>query len=289
MFDYRSEGDTRLVINGSRHYKTPYGALPSVTTILSATGGNKAALERWAKKNPGGREAAAARGTKVHSLMEEFLLGIERDPVIDDPEIASFWEGLPQNLEKLENVIWAENPAKEGDFGWTMGGDGISRVWHPGVNEEENWGWAGAPDIVAEYKGKIVLGDLKTSNGPYYSKWPGPETPKNQYGMRRAGFMKYQKCQLQLAAYALGLEHTVNIVPEICMTFVATRETVQVFAIQAGTIEKYKQKWLSTVRSTTQRFFLHRRRQSWKWKQFLKTTNAEIWQVKCKCIPRKLM
>ena len=83
---------------------------------------------------------AAARGTKVHSLMEEFLLGIEKNPVIDDPEIASFWEGLPQNLEKLENVIWAENPAKEGDFGWTMGGDGVSRVWHPGVNESENWG-----------------------------------------------------------------------------------------------------------------------------------------------------
>ena len=247
MFDYRSEGDTRLTINGSRHYKTPYGALPSVTTILSATGGNKAALERWAKKNPGGREAAAARGTKVHSLMEEFLLGIERNPVIDDPEIASFWEGLPQNLEKLENVIWAENPAKEGDFGWTMGGDGISRVWHPGVHESEKWGWAGAPDIVAQYKGKIVLGDLKTSNGPYYSKWPGPETPKNQYGMKRAGFMKYQKCQLQLAAYALGLEHTVNIRPELCMTFVATRENVQVFAIQPATIEKYKQKWLSTV------------------------------------------
>jgi hypothetical protein len=61
FLDYRSEGDTRLTINGSRHYKTPFGALPSVTTILSATGGNKAALERWAKKNPGGREAAAAR------------------------------------------------------------------------------------------------------------------------------------------------------------------------------------------------------------------------------------
>ena len=65
--DYRSQGDTRVTINGSRHYKTPYGALPSVTTILSETQGNKAALERWAKKNPGGREAAAARGTKVHS------------------------------------------------------------------------------------------------------------------------------------------------------------------------------------------------------------------------------
>ena len=213
MFDYRSDGDTRLTINGSRHYKTPYGALPSVTTILSATGGNKAALERWAKKNPGGREAAAARGTKVHSLMEEFLLGIERNPVIDDPEIASFWEGLPQNLEKLENVIWAENPAKPGDFGWTMGGDGISRVWHPGVNKEEKWGWAGAPDIVAEYKGKIVLGDLKTSNGPYYSKWPGPETPKNQYGMRRAGFMstKNVNSSLPLTPWASSTQSTSNL------------------------------------------------------------------------------
>ena len=71
--DYRSEGNTRLTIDGVRHYKTPYGALPSVTTILSASSGSKAALERWDKKNPGGREAAARRGTRVHSLMEEYL------------------------------------------------------------------------------------------------------------------------------------------------------------------------------------------------------------------------
>ena len=29
--DYKSQGDTRLTINGSRHYKTPFGSLPSVT------------------------------------------------------------------------------------------------------------------------------------------------------------------------------------------------------------------------------------------------------------------
>jgi hypothetical protein len=245
--DYKSEGDTRLEINGSRHYKTPYGALPSVTTILSATGGNKAALERWAAKNPGGREAAAARGTRVHSLMEEYLLGINKDPVIDDEEIAQFWSGLPENLDKLERVMWAENPVNPDDFAWTMGGDGISRVWHPGVHETENWGWAGAPDIVAEYKGRVVLGDLKTSNGPYYAKWPGPDTLKSEYGMKRAGFMKYQKCQMQMGAYALALEHTVGIVPEIIMTFVATRDRAQVFAIQGGTIQKYKDKWLEAV------------------------------------------
>ena len=246
FLDYRSEGDTRLTINGSRHYKTPYGALPSVTTILSATGGNKAALERWAKKNPGGREAAAARGTKVHSLMEEYLLGINKNPVIEDEEIAQFWNGLPENLDKLGRVIWAENPAGDA-FPWTMGGDGISRVWHPGVKEGEQWGWAGAPDIVAEYKNKVVLGDLKTSNGLYFSRWPGPETLKSEYGMKRAGFMKYQKCMMQMGAYAMALEHTVGIVPEILMIFVATRERSQVFAVQGGTIEKYKQKWLDAV------------------------------------------
>jgi hypothetical protein len=31
------------------------------------------------------------------------------------------------------------------------------------------------------------------------------------------------------------------------MTFVATRDDVQVFAIQSSTISKYKQKWLETV------------------------------------------
>ena len=60
--------------------------------------------------------------------------------------------------------------------------------------------------------------------------------------------MKYQKCQLQLAAYALGLEHTIGVVPELCMTFVATKELSQVFVIQKGTIEKYKNKWRETVK-----------------------------------------
>ena len=116
-----------------------------------------------------------------------------------------------------------------------------------GVNKKENWGWAGTPDIVAEYKRKVVLGDLKTSNGPYYARWPGKDTPRNVYGMQRAGFMKYSKCQMQMAAYALALEHTVNIKPELIMTFVATKDRSQVFVIQGSTINKYKEKWLNAV------------------------------------------
>jgi len=250
---YRSEGDTRLTINGSRHYKTPFGSLPSVTTILGATQGSKAALERWSKKNPGKKEEAARRGTAVHARMEHYLLG-EKDfkhEKDDDPEflndiVEPFWDGLAEKLDKFEKVIWAENPAND-DFQWTIGGDGISRVWSPGTHETEIRGWAGAPDIIATYQGKVVLGDLKTSNGLYFGRWPGPDTPREEYGMRRAGFIKYQKCCMQLAAYDIGIQHTIGIKPDIHMIIVSTTERNQVFAIQGRTIQKYKEKWLKCV------------------------------------------
>ena len=250
---YRSEGDTRLTINGSRHYKTPFGSLPSVTTILGATQGSKAALERWSKKNPGKKEEAARRGTAVHSRMEHYLLGDKsfEHEANEDPEflkdvVDPFWNGLSEKLDKFENVIWAENPAND-DFQWTIGGDGISRVWSPGTHETEVRGWAGAPDIIATYQGKVVLGDLKTSNGLYFGRWPGPDTPREEYGMRRAGFIKYQKCCMQLAAYDIGIRHTIGIKPDIHMIIVSTTERNQVFAIQGRTIQKYKEKWMKCV------------------------------------------
>ena len=250
---YRSEGDTRLTINGSRHYKTPFGSLPSVTTILGATQGSKAALERWSKKNPGKKEEAARRGTAVHARMEHYSLGDKsfEHEANEDPEflkdvVDPFWNGLSEKLDKFENVIWAENPAND-DFQWTIGGDGISRVWSPGTHETEVRGWAGAPDIIATYQGKVVLGDLKTSNGLYFGRWPGPDTPREEYGMRRAGFIKYQKCCMQLAAYDIGIRHTIGIKPDIHMIIVSTTERNQVFAIQGRTIQKYKEKWMKCV------------------------------------------
>jgi len=242
--DYRSDGDTRIQDDIGRLYRTPHGHLASTTTILSATGGNKAALERWNQKNPGKRDEAAKRGTLVHSYMERYMLG-ERDFEIA-PAVEPFWRGLPANLDKLGRCLWAENPLN-GAFPWCVGADGISRVWHPGRHETEVRGWAGAPDLIFEWKGKIVLGDLKTSANRYYAKWPGPETLKSEYGLKRAGFVKYEKCQRQMASYALACEHTIGIKPEILMTFVCTEETTQVFAIQGATIEKYKQKWWDTV------------------------------------------
>jgi len=246
FLDYKSTGPTRIEKHGYRHYVSPFGPLPSVTTILGNTMGNKAALERWAAKNPGAREAAAARGSTIHLAMENWLTGIDKNPKFETEELEKFWSGMPEVLEKLDNIIWSEGPVGD-HFNWTRGSDNICRLWHPGVKDGETWGWAGTADGIATYKGKTVLFDLKTANGPYYQKFPGPDCPKNEYGMRRAGFFKLQKCWMQCAAYAMAAEHTIGIVPELMITIVATVDRVQTFAIQKPTIEKYKQKWLEQV------------------------------------------
>ena len=63
--------------------------------------------------------------------------------------------------------------------------------------------------------------------------------------MRRAGFIKYQKCCMQLAAYDLAIEHTIGIKPDIHMILVATTERAQVFAIQGRAFGKEQPKYLT--------------------------------------------
>ena len=65
--------------DGTRTYKTPTGkSYPSVTTVTGLLG--KAAIIEW-RKRVGEEEAtkistrAATRGTKIHTLCENYLLG----------------------------------------------------------------------------------------------------------------------------------------------------------------------------------------------------------------------
>lgn len=70
----------RVDVQGRRHYVTPHGRLPSVTTILSATkpAKDREGLARWRNK-VGQAEAAkitsdaAARGTTLHGMVETYL------------------------------------------------------------------------------------------------------------------------------------------------------------------------------------------------------------------------
>ena len=82
---------TRSLINGSRHYSLDGSSLPSVTTILSATKSeeDKAAILAW-KQRVGSVEAerikkeASARGSSMHSYIEQFLYGKLNQELLED-------------------------------------------------------------------------------------------------------------------------------------------------------------------------------------------------------------
>lgn len=75
----------RVDVGGKRHYVTPHGRLPSVTTILKETMPTKdrEGLAHWRRK-VGNAEAervlvdASARGTRLHGMVEDYLhTGVE--------------------------------------------------------------------------------------------------------------------------------------------------------------------------------------------------------------------
>ena len=67
----------RTNIGGKRHYETPNGSYPSITTVLSIR--NKEGIYAW-RKRVGNEEAnritkrAVTRGTHFHSLLEQYFL-----------------------------------------------------------------------------------------------------------------------------------------------------------------------------------------------------------------------
>lgn len=69
---------TEIRIGGKRYYVTPYGKLPSVTTILKATESaeSKARLEKWKANEPDADQIASdarERGTALHAAIEHYL------------------------------------------------------------------------------------------------------------------------------------------------------------------------------------------------------------------------
>jgi len=188
----------RLTINGKRHYNTPFNTGPaaSVTTIISETASeaNKKKLEMWSKNNPGVKEAAAERGTAIHSCMEHYL---KKEDVDVPPQYEDFWGGMPDILDQFQEVIWAETPLYE-KHQFALSSDGIGRVW--GRDEEER-PWVGSPDIIGVAGNKLTLADLKTSVKPYCRWWPKDlEKGSSEWRDRLGGYMKFNKCCLQLGA-----------------------------------------------------------------------------------------
>ena len=127
-----------------RLYKTPSGkSYPSVTSV---TGLHTAkGIAEW-RRRVGAEEAnrissrASARGTRVHTLCENYLRGLDASPDIFDAEIfgsIKFWLDDIDNIHALETPLYSD----------------FLEV-------------AGTVDCIGEFQGKLSVIDFKTSSKP---------------------------------------------------------------------------------------------------------------------------
>jgi hypothetical protein len=228
----------RFSIDGERFYApadNPEARYPSVTNILGKTAGAKAkqALLTWQLNNPGGAEAAAARGSAIHKAAENYIRGFEPDV---PAEYASFWGGLQKYLDPYDGFVWSEKPLRR-EWDFCTGADGISRIW------SHQHQYAGCPDVVGMRNGQYWIADFKTSVGPYSRYYP-----RGQDRTLFGGWKKFSKTCLQLGAYSIALEETLGIRVEMGQILVAVADgTTQSFLIRADELEESRYRWLQRV------------------------------------------
>lgn len=230
---------TRFEIDGTRYYRTgdkPDVAFPSVTAILGRTASakSKQSLATWALKNPGGREAAAERGTAIHAACEAYIRGQQVDIL---PDYLPFWEGMARHLDKFDYFVWSEAPLRP-EWKHCTGEDGISRIW------SHKYRYCGCPDLIGFRRGISFLLDFKTSVGPYCRYFPTEPKDRNRFG----GWQKFQKTCLQLGAYSQAAAETLGVPIEAGEILVTTPETTQSFLIRGDELNQSRYRFFQRVK-----------------------------------------
>ena len=141
----------REEINGIRHYVTPNGSYPSVTTVLGAML-DKSALIEW-RKRVGDEEAnrvsrlAATRGTNIHNMCESYVRGEDVD--VSMPFNLVMFNQIKKVLdEHVDDIVGCE---------LTLASDELKV--------------AGSCDLIALYDGKLSIIDYKTSTKNKMKDW----------------------------------------------------------------------------------------------------------------------
>ena len=250
-----SVSDTRVTINGRRHYicgGVPK-PLPSVTSILSATQSEEQQrkLAYWNKMNPGVADSAATRGSWIHNAAENHITGLR---VVPPNDYFPFWDGMPERIDSLlegGKVLWSERPYQQPRWNKYVGDDGVGRIFYYDTKLQQ--GYAGCCDLIYEdANGEIILADFKTSNGPYAAKFP-PKEADIDTKTRKAlisGAFKAKKTRLQLAAYKLAAEECLDIKISKTQIIVSTpveQFSTQVFTFGEKMVEKDEKKWMELV------------------------------------------
>ena len=138
------------MVDGKRVYATPNGEYyPSITTVIGSNAKKQAGLAKWRKRV--GKEKAAAissrsasRGTKFHSITEDYLNNeLDIKKYKDSPLPVVMFEQTKKTFDRIGNIYLQEA------FLYSK---------HLEV--------AGRVDLVAEFDGELSIIDFKTSAEP---------------------------------------------------------------------------------------------------------------------------
>lgn len=128
-----------VTIDGKRFYETPEGIFPSVTTVVGFE--KQKFFAKWREKNPEESKRVTSRGTKFHSLLENYINNNEI--IFDDLHSSqkSLFALIKPEIDKIDNIVALEQPM----YSKTLG-------------------LAGRVDCIAEYDGKLSIIDFKASS-----------------------------------------------------------------------------------------------------------------------------
>lgn len=198
--------------DGTRHYDTPDGPLPSVTTILGATG-DKSGLVAW-RERLGDEQAdkesreATGLGTLMHTHLENHIMGIPRPS--GNNLVRKMAESMADEIIgrglSFVNEVWAiEQP-----------------LWFPGL-------YAGTADLIMVHKDILCIGDYKTTKKPKKDQW----------------VIDYK---LQLTAYALAHNEVYDTDIKKGVIFMVSRDgQYQEWVIEGKEFDKMTSEWYSRV------------------------------------------
>ncbi len=198
--------------DGTRYYVAEGQRLPSVTTILSATG-DKTALNEW-KARVGEKEAERQRleatnlGTLMHENLEAHIQGRERP--------------RGNNLVRVQARNMADVIIKQGlgDVGEVWGVE--VALYYPGL-------YAGTTDLVGLYRGRPAIMDFKTAK-----KMKSREQIPDYMG--------------QLCAYALAHDEVYGTEIDLGVVFMVSRDlSYRAFILEGEEFKQSKMDFLNRL------------------------------------------
>lgn len=214
---YKYDELKRTTTDKQRLYTCPDGnAVPSVTTILDKTKPekNRKALENW-RKAVGEKKAkaitteAANRGTRMHTYLENYVLGEELKETVSNPY-------AQQSLDMAKIVI--KEGLKNVDEYW---GTEVA-LYHPEI-------YAGTTDLVGVHGGDDAILDFKQTNKPKKREW-------------------VEDYFLQLCAYAEAHNKVYGTKIRKGVVLMCSKEfQYQEFIIEGEEFDKWCDKWWSRV------------------------------------------